>query len=77
MVRLLLAKGADVDEIDKEGQTALILAASEGHREVVRLLLEKNPNLRTRDKNGWTAAMWAQSIRNKDIIELMEKHALR
>ncbi len=46
MVRLLLAKGADVDEIDQEGQTALILAASEGQREAVRLLLEKNPNLR-------------------------------
>ena len=38
-VRQLLDEGALVDEKDKDGRTALMLASQYGHMEVVRLLL--------------------------------------
>ncbi len=69
----LLNAGALVDAADKDGNTALILAATEGRKEVVRLLLARNANLRARDKNGWTAAMWAASLRNREISGLLER----
>jgi ankyrin repeat protein len=40
VVRLLLEKKADVNAKDKNGQTALMLASREGHREVKKLLLK-------------------------------------
>ena len=38
IVRLLLARGAEVSEKDCEGQTALEKAAAKGHAEIVALL---------------------------------------
>ncbi len=38
VVKLLLAKGADINAKTKGGQTALMAASSGGHQEVVNLL---------------------------------------
>ena len=38
-VRYLLDRGADVDARDRHGETALMLAAHAGHREVVAALI--------------------------------------
>ena len=41
MAKLLLDKGAAVDAVLKDGHTALIIAAQQGHEAVVKLLLDK------------------------------------
>ena len=38
VIRDLLAQGTDIDARDRYGQTALMLAAHAGHREVVKAL---------------------------------------
>ena len=44
-VQALIEAGADVNYVDKDGDTALMAAASEGHTEIVKLLVEKGANV--------------------------------
>jgi len=60
-VRRLLAAGANVDERDRTGFTALIWAARRGETESVQLLLAAgaDPDLHDGYVNGWTPIMHA------------------
>jgi hypothetical protein len=58
-VKLLLAKGAEVNAQDKRGRTALIVASKDGYREVVQILLAYGADVNGRDKKGNTALDWA------------------
>lgn len=53
----LLAQGADVDARDHYGQTALMLAAHAGHREVVETLIAHRASLNITAKFGLSALM--------------------
>src|SRR5262249_39637083 len=53
-VKLLVARGADVEAKDEQGQTALIKAASRGEPEVVSALLESGANVNAGDNKGST-----------------------
>lgn len=55
----LLAEGVEVNQRDRYGQTALMLAARHGWAEVVRLLLEYNADLDVTAKYGLSALMLA------------------
>ena len=87
-VEEILANGeSDVDDIDQEGATPLIMAAIGGHLEVVKLLIKlgiTNPlqqisvdcnsgaDVNHRDKvNGWTALMQATFYCHKPVISLL------
>ena len=59
-VRAALANGADANERNNGGQTALILAVIFGHTDVVRLLVKAGANPRLRDNLGLDAIEWAQ-----------------
>jgi hypothetical protein len=59
-VRAALANGADANERNNGGQTALILAVIFGHTELVRLLVKAGANPRLRDNLGLDAVEWAQ-----------------
>lgn len=49
---LLLTHGAQIDMRNREGETALLVAARCGNKNVVNKLLERGANLHARDKNG-------------------------
>jgi ankyrin repeat protein len=69
-VERLLAYGkCQVNEIDKFGQTALHVAAFEGHLNVVDVLLRKGVNIQLQDKNGWTALHSAAHAAHLHICE--------
>ena len=58
-VRDLLGRGSDVNARDRQGQTALMVAAHAGHLKVVEALIAHRANLNTTAKYGLTALMLA------------------
>lgn len=77
VVKLLIEKGASVNERNKHGQTALILAALEGKAKVVKVLLEKgaDPNVVVTPPAGeFTALSYAKSYGFTSVVELLEQH---
>lgn len=63
MVKLLLANGADVNQKNFRGSTALMAAAIDGTPSVVRYLLEQGADVNASDKDGITALMCAEGRR--------------
>jgi ankyrin repeat protein len=55
VARLLLEHKAEVDAKDNDGETALQLAAENGHEVVVRLLVEKGADINTINYDEGTA----------------------
>jgi ankyrin repeat protein len=79
VVRLLLEKGALLDEKDeRRGWTALMQASYKGHTEVVRLLLDKGALVDEKDEGGYTALMRANANGHTEVVRLLlDKGALR
>lgn len=72
MVELLLP-WSDSYASDRDGETALMLAAF-GHPRCVELLLPVS-DPRARDADGWTALMWAASSGSEPCIALLLPHS--
>jgi len=75
-VRLLLERGADLHQQSKTMQNALILAASEGHADVVAELIKYGPNLDAVDSLGMTALGYAKLFGYKDMAANLENAAV-
>ena len=61
MVKLLIDNGADVNQKNFRGATALMGAAVGRDPAVVRFLIEKGADVRARDSEGYTARMAAEN----------------
>lgn len=75
-IRELIQEGADVNQQDDMGDTALHLASREGNKSVVRGLLDVrgvDMNLRNYDTPGETAREIALRNGHVDIAKLLEK----
>ena len=70
-VRTALGKGVNVNALDQEKRSALMLAAFNGHTEVVRTLLQKGANVHFKDSMGRTALMYASSGPSPDTVRLL------
>ena len=83
VVKFLLSKGADINELGIEHPTdprykedvgtALHRAVVGGHTEVVKLLLGEGANIEMRDLMGKTALDLAREENNADIVRLLEE----
>lgn len=71
MTEELLGKGAEVDEWDHEGQTALIAATAKGHREIVEILLANGAGVDFKPIYGETALIVASSCGHKNIAKIL------
>lgn len=67
----LLALGADVKLVDKDGDTALHGAAETGNVEIMRMLLDKGADPNAKNKEGGTPLMWAAVFGNDDAARLL------
>lgn len=64
---LLKAKMA-VDTRGRDGSTALMLAARDGHSEMVRLLRDNGANVALRDNRNWSVLTYAAAEGHADIV---------
>ena len=69
-VNAALAAGADVNERNNGGQTALILAVIFSHIDLVQLLVKAGANPHLRDNLGLDAIEWAQRRGLTDVVNL-------
>jgi len=76
IVKLLLEKGANLEAKDKDGLTALLIAAA-GLRprpQIVKLLLEYGADTEAKTSRGNTALAWLTSQRGSQISYLNRSH---
>jgi ankyrin repeat protein len=75
-VKELIRQGADPDQIDPDGRTALMYASFNGHTEIVRLLLDEGAEVGTRDALGRTALLYASTGPFAETVKLLlDNHA--
>ena len=70
MVKLLLAKGADVNA-KGDVWTPLMSASYNGHAEIVGLLLEKGADIKFQDRAGFNALHYAKEKGHKEVEQLL------
>jgi ankyrin repeat protein len=76
-VRLLLARGANVNARSSTDRTPLLVAAAfPGTSEVIRLLLENGADIRARDRAGATALALATRSADVDVVRLLVEKGL-
>lgn len=71
IVRLLLAKGAHVDQRDGYGYTSLMYAAKNGNVEVIQVLLNAGAKTNLRAPGGETAADLAKKSRSEEAVRML------
>ena len=76
-IEALLDRGARVDAKDKEGRTALMLAARSGDAAAVRLLIAKGARVTDRDVAGLGPLEWARRGTNPvqvaEVVRLLQR----
>lgn len=61
IVRMLIEKGANINAVDENANSALILAASLGFEPIVQVLIEKSANINARNNEGNSPLILAAS----------------
>jgi hypothetical protein len=74
VIKYLLMGGVDVDAQNREGRTALMIAAKEGDFESIALLRSYNASLDIRDNSGDTALIQAVAHGHANIVEFLIQH---
>ncbi|KAF4447052.1 Pfs, NACHT and Ankyrin domain protein [Fusarium austroafricanum] len=68
LARLLLNKGADVNEHDSIGQSPIFLSSYGGHEAMTGLLIEKGADVNLRDTYKRSPLSWASMAGHTDVI---------
>ena len=72
IVKILLARGADVNARDKGGYSALIVAAGDNRAGVISLLVKHGADLNLQDATmGWSALIWAAKEGHDASVEAL------
>ncbi|EAY06105.1 hypothetical protein TVAG_349580 [Trichomonas vaginalis G3] len=66
-----LSAGANINETDKKGKTALIYAAYNNRKDTTELLIAKGANINIEDNSGRTALHKAARYNSKETAELL------
>ncbi|TFB11465.1 ankyrin repeat domain-containing protein [Candidatus Marinimicrobia bacterium MT.SAG.3] len=68
IIELLLKSGADPNQAEYEGYTALM---SVNNPEIVQLLIEYGANVDSKYTNNWTALMFSASEGDKEVVKIL------
>ena len=67
-------RGADIDCLDKDNYTPLLVAASEGHTDVVSKLLHEGADLQVKDIHNKTAIFLAAEKNRVNTLKVCSIH---
>jgi len=70
-VSKLLSSGEKINQVDSEGNTALIWAVRRGCEDLVKFLISKNANINLKSSNGFSPLMWANLYKREDIKKML------
>ena len=70
-IKELIDMGADVNQKNETGKTALMMASIKGYKEVVEFLIQKEADVNQKDDYGWTALMWTSRKGRNEIVKLL------
>jgi len=73
-VAISIKEGFNVNAKDKDGYTALLIAAEKGDLEMAQLLVEKGADVNAKDKDGYTALMYVAYAGNLEIAKILIKN---
>ena len=68
VMRQLLDEGADVNALDRHGQTSLMIAARDGRVDIVRLLIDRGADMNRTAKYHLTALMLAVIAGHEPVV---------
>ncbi|KAK8081363.1 hypothetical protein PG996_000144 [Apiospora saccharicola] len=71
VARFLIDQGAQINAPDMTGQTALHIAAANGHIAFAQFLIEQTANINTTDRMGWTPLRWALEFDHFSLAEVL------
>jgi ankyrin repeat protein len=71
-INLLLKYGADLNVLDRDGNSPLMLAIHQNNTRLVKLFLEYHANLDIKNKARETPITLAQKQNNQDILDLLK-----
>ncbi len=74
ITKLLIDKGADVNIINKEGQTMIILSVGADNVEISRMLCEAGADVDIQDQMGMSAYGYASLFKKQALLEVLEKY---
>ena len=72
VLRTALSKGADINQVDENGATALMIACKFGHTALVKFILSRGAEIDLADSKGMTAVKNAELSNKADLIELFK-----
>jgi ankyrin repeat protein len=74
IVKLFLDRGADINHLGENHQTAIMVAASEdGSAELIKLLVSRGADINVQNRDGYSAIMTASYFGYYDVVEVLEK----
>ena len=70
-VRLLIAKGANLEQRNSADLTPLQIAVFRGHLDIVQMLVTEGADVECTDKNGSTLLLWACEIGQNEAAKIL------
>ena len=72
-INVLLSDSTNVDTVDQEGNTPLMVAAHIGNPRIMNIILSHNPDINKQNNNGMTALMIAAETGQLHAVEMLVK----
>lgn len=73
-INVLLAEGMNVNIVNQEGDSPLMVAAKVGNLRILDIILSHNPDINARNQEGKTALMIAAESGQSQVVEKLLAH---